>query len=200
MLAPVQQLVTLRAARTSDLRAIADLHATRIDEGFLTSLGTPFLRRLYARVLRSHDAFVVVDDHDGVTTGFAAGVADLGALYRRFIVHDGLRAGLQAAPRLLKNLPRVVETLRYPTMTGGLPEAEVLAVAVAADRSGHGVGQALVRKAIDEFVNHGIRTAKVMTTADNLAALAMYRACGFVAADGLEVHAGRSSEVLVWTA
>ena len=192
--------MTLRAARAGDIRAIADLHATRIDEGFLTSLGTPFLRRLYARVLYSHDAFIVVDDLDGVTTGFVAGVADLGALYRRFIMRDGLLAGLQAAPRLMKNLPRVVETLRYPAITGGLPEAEVLAVTVAADRSGHGVGQALVRGAIDEFVDRDITAAKVVTTADNLAALAMYRACGFVAADGLEVHAGRSSEVLVWTA
>jgi ribosomal protein S18 acetylase RimI-like enzyme len=192
--------MTLRAARADDIRAIADLHATRIDEGFLTSLGTPFLRRLYGRVLHSHDAFIVVDDLDGVTTGFVAGVADLGALYRRFIVRDGLLAGFQAAPRLVKNLPRVVETLRYPAITGDLPEAEVLAVAVAADRSGHGVGQALVRAVIEGFVDHGIRTAKVVTTADNLAALAMYHACGFVAADGLEVHAGRSSEVLVWTA
>ena len=192
--------MTLRAARAGDIRAIADLHATRIDEGFLTSLGTPFLRRLYARVLHSHDAFIVVDELDGVTTGFVAGAADLGALYRRFIMRDGLLAGFQAAPRLVKNFPRVVETLRYPAMTGDLPEAEVLAVAVAADRSGHGVGRALVRGVIDEFVNHGISTAKVVTTADNLAALAMYRACGFRAAEGLEVHAGRSSEVLVWTA
>ena len=192
--------MTIRAARPSDLPAIAALHAARIDEGFLTSLGTPFLRRLYARVLHSDDAFIVVDDLDGMTTGFAAGVANLGGLYRRFIVRDGLRAGLQAAPRLLKNLPRVVETLRYPAITGGLPEAEVLAVAVAADRSGHGVGRSLVRGAIDEFVSRGITTAKVVTTADNLAALAMYQACGFVAAHGVEVHAGRSSEVLVWTA
>ena len=191
--------MTVRAARPSDLGAIAALHAARIDEGFLTSLGTPFLRRLYARVLHSDDAFIVVDDLDGMTTGFAAGVANLGGLYRRFIVRDGLRAGLQAAPRLLKNLPRVVETLRYPAITGGLPEAEVLAVAVAADRCGHGVGRLLVRGAIDEFVSRGITTAKVVTTADNLAALAMYHACGFVGADGVEVHAGRSSEVLVWT-
>ena len=192
--------MTLRAARADDIPAIADLHATRIDEGFLTSLGTPFLRRLYSRVLRSHDAFILVENLDGVTTGFVAGVADLGALYRRFIVRDGLLAGVQAAPRLVKNLPHVVETLRYPAITGDLPDAEVLAVAVAADRSGLGVGQSLVRGAIDEFVNREIKTAKVVTTADNLAALAMYRACGFVSASDVEVHAGRSSEVLLWTA
>ena len=192
--------MTVRAARSSDLGAIAELHASRIDEGFLASLGTPFLRRLYARVLHSNDAFIVVDDLDGVTTGFAAGVTDLGSLYRRFIMRDGVAAGLRSAPRLLQNLPRVLETLRYPAVTDDLPAAEVLAVAVAADRSGHGVGRSLVRHAIDEFISHGITTAKVVTTADNLAALAMYQACGFVAANGVEVHAGRSSEVLVWTA
>ena len=192
--------MTVRAATASDLPSVADLHAARIDEGFLTSLGTPFLRRLYARVLHSSDAFIVVDDVDDVVTGFAAGVADLGALYRRFIVHDGLRAGARAAPRLVRSLPRVLETLRYPATTEGLPDAEILAVAVAADRGGHGIGRQLVRAAIDEFTRRGITTAKVVTTADNAAALAMYRACGFGSAEALEVHAGRASEVLVWTA
>ncbi len=192
--------MTTRAAQATDLHAVADLHATRIDEGFLASLGTPFLFRLYRRVLRSSDAFIVVDDIDGVVTGFAAGVADLGALYRRFMVLDGLRAGVRAAPRLFRSIPRVVETLRYPAATGGLPDAEILAVAVAADRGGQGIGRQLVTATTDEFTRQGITTAKVVTTADNRAALAMYRACGFDSARGVEVHAGRTSEVLVWTA
>jgi ribosomal protein S18 acetylase RimI-like enzyme len=191
---------TVRPAGPDDLAAVAALHADRIGEGFLSSLGPGFLRRLYRRVVRSDDGFVLVAGAAGRVLGFVAGVGSVSALYRRFIVRDGVVAGALAAPRLVRAVPRVVETLRYPAATGDLPEAEILAVAVAAEAAGAGVGRALVRAATDAFAARGVTAAKVVTTADNAAALAMYRACGFVPTTGVEVHAGRSSEVLVWTA
>jgi ribosomal protein S18 acetylase RimI-like enzyme len=196
--------MTVRAARPDDVAAIAGLHADRIREGFLSSLGTAFLRRLYRRVLVSADGFVLVAtgpaSAEAPVIGFVAGVASVGALYRRFIMRDGLVAGAVAAPRLVRAVPRVVETLRYPAATADLPDAEILAVAVAADATGGGIGRALVHAATAEFSRRGITETKVVTTADNGAALAMYRACGFVPTTGVEVHAGRASEVLVWTA
>lgn len=192
--------MTVRSATASDLDHVAELHAGRIREGFLTSLGLPFLQRLYRRVLRSNDAFLLVDEVDDRVTGFVAGVADLGALYRRFIIRDGPIAAVRAAPRLLRTLPRVAETLKYPSTTDALPDAEILAVAVAPDWGGQGIGTSLVRAATNEFDRRRVRAAKVVTTTDNGAAIAMYRACGFVSTAGLEFHPGRSSEVLVWTA
>jgi ribosomal protein S18 acetylase RimI-like enzyme len=129
-----------------------------------------------------------------------AGVDDLGALYRRFVVRDGVVAGLAAAPRIMRAVPRVLETMRYPATTAELPPAEILAVAVATTAGGRGVGRALVAAGLDAFSRHGVRTAKVVTTADNTPALAMYRACGFVSLSRVEVHEGRASEVLVWNA
>jgi len=193
--------VNIRPATSADLAGVARLHASRIREGFLSSLGTPFLARLYRRVVASSDSFVLVADTDEASTvGFVAGVADLGALYRRFLIRDGLIAGARAAPRLLRSVPRVVETLRYPTGTAELPDAEILAVAVGTDAGGRGIGRALVGAAVEEFRRAGITSAKVVTTAENRAALAMYRACGFVSTAPIEVHEGRASEVLVWTA
>jgi ribosomal protein S18 acetylase RimI-like enzyme len=193
--------VRVRSARPADVPAVAALHADRIDEGFLSSLGPAFLRRLYRRVLRRDDGFVLVatGDADETVLGFVAGVGSVGALYRSFLLRDGLVAGLLAAPRLVRAVPRVLETLRYPSATGDLPDAEILAVAVARTAAGAGVGRALVAAATAEFARRGTRTAKVVTTDDNASALAMYRACGFVTATGVEVHAGRASEVLVWT-
>lgn len=195
--------MTVRSARPEDVAAVAGLHADRIREGFLTSLGAAFLRRLYRRVLVSDDGFVLVataPTSDAPVIGFVAGVGSVGALYRRFILRDGLVAGTLAAPRLVRAVPRVVETLRYPAATGDLPDAEILAVAVAADASGAGIGRTLVGAATEEFCRRGVTETKVVTTADNASALAMYRACGFVSTTGVEVHAGRASEVLVWTA
>ncbi len=191
---------SVRPARPEDLARIASLHAERIAEGFLSSLGVPFLRRLYRRVLAGPDSFVLVATDDGATViGFVAGVGDLGALYRRFLVRDGVVAGTRAAPRLVRALPRVLETLRYPTATTELPTAEILAVAVDRTSSGRGIGRTLVAAACVAFRARGIAAARVVTTADNDRALAMYRACGFETATRFEVHAGRVSEVLVWT-
>jgi ribosomal protein S18 acetylase RimI-like enzyme len=195
--------VSVRSARPEDVAAVAGLHADRIREGFLTSLGAGFLRRLYRRVLVSDDGFVLVASaptSNAPVIGFVAGVGSVGALYRRFIFRDGLVAGALAAPRLVRAIPRVVETLRYPSVTGDLPDAEILAVAVAADATGAGIGRALVGAANEEFSRRGVMETKVVTSADNASALAMYRACGFVSTTGVEVHAGRASEVLVWTA
>lgn len=193
----------VRPATSADLPAVAALHAERIAEGFLSSLGPGFLRRLYGRVLASDDGFVLIAsgaDGGAPVAGFVAGVGSVGALYRRFLLRDGVVAGALAAPRLVRAVPRVVETLRYPAATDDLPAAEILAVAVAADAAGTGIGRTLVAAATTEFTRLGTTTAKVVTTADNAAALAMYRACGFATTTGVEVHAGRESEVLVWTA
>jgi ribosomal protein S18 acetylase RimI-like enzyme len=196
--------VRVRRAETADLPAVAALHAARIDEGFLSSLGPAFLRRLYRRVLRRADGFVLVATDttaapDATVLGFVAGVGSVGRLYRSFVLRDGVVAGMLAAPKLAGAVPRVLETLRYPAAMGELPDAEILAVAVAASATGRGVGRALVAAATAEFDRRGTAAAKVVTTDDNAAALAMYRACGFVGTAAVEVHSGRASEVLVWT-
>ncbi len=192
--------MTVRDATEADIPRVAELHATRISEGFLSSLGLPFLRRLYRRVARTPDSFLLVDERDAMVAGFVAGVADLSALYRTFLLRDGVIAAVAAAPRVVRAVPRVIETLKYPTTTADLPTAEILAVAVDPARSGQGIGTALVRAATAEFAQRSITAAKVVTTADNHAAIAMYEAAGYRAAAGLEMHPGRESKVLVWTA
>jgi ribosomal protein S18 acetylase RimI-like enzyme len=191
----------VRPARNGDLRKVAALHAVTIAEGFLSSLGPGFLERLYRRAIRSDDCFVLVaTDEADTTIGFVAGVTDLRAFYRRFLLRDSLVAGLQAAPRLMLTVPRVIETLRYPTEDAALPTAELLSVAVAGPEQGHGIGHRLVAQALKEFERHGALSVRVLTTSDNEAAIAMYQANGFMRTATTEVHRGRSSEVLVWTA
>lgn len=193
--------IEVRTARVHDAPSMAALHISRIDEGFLSSLGVPFLRRLYRRVVVSDDAFaaVAVDEH-GDVVGFVATALSVGALYRRFIVRDGVIAGAAAAPRILRSWRRVLETLRYPAHATGLPSAEVLSVAVAASVAGRGVGRALLVSAQRELDYRGIDAVKVVAGSHNEAALALYRAAKFEEVETIEVHAGVSSSVLVWRA
>lgn len=189
--------VTVALATPADADRIADLHRTRIGEGFLPRLGPRFLRRLYRRMCRSDDCVVLVARDGSRIVGFAAGATDLGALYRRFLLRDGPVAAIEAAPRLVRHLPRVLETLRYER-GGGAPGAEVLSVAVDPEAAGRGLGRTLVGRLVQALAARGATEIRVVTGADNVAALRMYRACGFFPARRIEVHAGTPSEQLVW--
>ena len=190
--------VKISVAGRADAPRIAELHAIRITEGFLPVLGTQFLTRLYRRITASDDAFAFVAHDRGPALGFCAVALDVTALYKRFVMRDGVVAGTLAAPQILRHAPRVFETLRYPSHAGALPRAEVLAVAVDPSAAGRGVGRALVERSQLELERRGITEAKVVAGSNNAAALALYRACGFEEVDRIHVHEGIESCVLVW--
>jgi ribosomal protein S18 acetylase RimI-like enzyme len=188
-----------RRARANDARAVAALHAERIADGFLVTLGPRFLGRLYRRMVRSPHAFVVVaDDADGLT-GFIGVAEDTGRFYRDFMFRDGLAAAASSAPALVRAPRRVWETLRYGAIADDdLPAAEVLAIAVAARAEGRGIGGELLRAALVQLRRDDIDAVRVVTAADNTSALRMYERVGFRPHGRTEVHAGVAQEVLVW--
>jgi ribosomal protein S18 acetylase RimI-like enzyme len=190
----------VRAGGVGDAPQVAALHAEHLPEGFLVALGPRFLRRLYARAARSPHAFLVVAEDGGGVLGFLAVAEDTGRFYRDFLVHDGLAAGVAAAPNVARAPRHVWETLRYG-MGGGdadLPPAEVLAIAVDGRARGGGVGRALLAAGLDDLRDRGVTAARVVTALDNEPALRMYEGAGFRRHSRVEVHAGVAQQVLVW--
>jgi ribosomal protein S18 acetylase RimI-like enzyme len=173
------------------------MHARRIDEGFLASLGPVFLDRLYRRVVRSPRAFAVVAEESGRIVAFCAAAENVGRLYREFMLRDGLVAGVRSAPRLARALPHVLETLRYPSTTDDLPHAEILAVVTDAGVAGKGWGSLVVHETLHELERRGCESVKVVAGASNEAALRLYERCGFARVQQIEVHADVPSQVLV---
>ncbi|MGH8984004.1 MAG: GNAT family N-acetyltransferase [Acidimicrobiia bacterium] len=194
--------MTVRTALPRDTSRVAELHADRISEGFLATLGPTFLRLLYRRAVRSPHAFVLVatdgEPSEENVIGFVAGAHDLKRFYRTFLVHDGVVAAAAAAPRLLRSFRRVAETLRYPASTDELPSAEILAVAVDARCTGRGIGHRLVDAATREFGTHGAPAVKVVAGSGNQPAIRLYEGCGFARHRTIAVHGDAPSEVLVW--
>ena len=190
----------IRFAELEDAWRLADLHARRINEGFLASLGPVFLGRLYRRVIRSPRAFAMVVEVDGRVVAFCAAAENVGRLYRDFLVRDGLIAGVRSAPRLAKSLPHVLETLRYPAATGTLPEAEILAVVTDAVAASSGWGSLVLHATLDELQLRGCGSVKVVAGASNEAALRLYERCGFAPNQNITIHDDVASEVLVWAA
>lgn len=189
----------IRAGEDHDAADAARLHAEQITEGYLSSLGPRFLRLLYRRVVRWPRSFLLVAEEDGVVVGHAAATESVGGLYRQFLLHDGVHAAAVAAPALARQWHSALETLRYPSGHHRLPSAELLAVAVAAECRGRGIGRGLVDAANKELVRRGIADARVVVAADNVPAMALYRSSGFRPAASIQVHADARSEVLTWS-
>lgn len=196
--------IVVRRALRSDASEMARLHVERIDEGFLSSLGVAFLARLYGRVVASRDCMAhVAVEPSGRILGFVAASSDVGRLYRRFVVRDGAVAGLLAAPRIARSLPRVLETQRYPakasapTGAGSLPHAELLAVAVDGAAAGRGVGRALVEACARDIGRLGVDAMKVVAASHNEAARSLYAGASFVEEATITVHEGTQSSVYV---
>jgi ribosomal protein S18 acetylase RimI-like enzyme len=191
---------TLRPANAADADALARLHADRISEGFLPTLGHRFLARLYRRMARSNRATAYVVTEDGRIVAFAAGTTSVGAFYKEFLVHDGVPAALLAAPHAPRAWRHVLETMRYPSTTADLPAAEVLAVATASDAGGRGYASRTVQAVTADLARRGCDAAKVTVGDGNEQAIRMYCGCGFEVVGEIAVHAERRSQVLTWTA
>lgn len=189
----------VRPGALADAPAAASLHAQQISEGFLSSLGPRFLARLYRRVVLSPSSFLLVAEEDGMVVGQAAATENVGRLYREFLLRDGLVATALALPRLVRQWRSAWETLRYPAERDGLPPAELLAVAVANQARGRGIGRALVAGVNEELTRRGVVDARVVVAAANGPALALYRSSGFRPRATIRVHAETQSEVLTWS-
>ncbi len=209
-MAPAQGSV--RVATSRDVPAVAALHEVAIGEGFLSTLGERFLSRLYSRIVTSSHGFLLVADSHELTAGqkpglagFVAGSAEIGRLYREFMARDGLSVAVSSTARLLRSLPRVIETLRYgatgepggdgrssiPGAQG--PETELLALAVDGAERRRGIGTDLVEAFLRTARATGSSSARVIVGGENHNAIALYGRAGFSESTRLELHSGTES-------
>lgn len=183
-----------------DAPEIARLHAESIRTGFLASLGPSFLTQLYRGLIADLGAIVLVTrDEEGKVAGFIAGTSDTRRSYRRILRRRAVSLGFAALPALVSRPGRLIkamETLRYPAEgLAELPDAELLAMAVAEGHRSQGIGAKLVS---DLRSRLGAPTMRVVVGADNDGARRFYRNEGFIPFKEVEIHAGNRAEVLVW--
>jgi len=173
-------------------RQIADLHIDGIHTGFLSSLGPSFLRQIYKALPGCRSGFGYVwEDPDGTVGGFVACAESTGRLYKQSLLRRGLLMALPLMRFMFRwsIIKRMWQTLRYPADVGDdVPAAELLSIAVDASARGRGVGKQLMAATVSEFRRRGIDRFKVAVWAENEAANAFYRRCGFKLALQREHH------------
>jgi ribosomal protein S18 acetylase RimI-like enzyme len=199
--------VSVRLGTVADADTVARLHIALIDTGFLASLGPRFLRRLYRRMALSPDSFLLIavgrpgetPTSDAIVpgvAGFVTGSIHLGALYRRFLLRDGVVAAAVCLPKLLRSWRLALDTLGHGTGGRGaeFEGAEMITLGVDPAWRGRHVSKALIDGFLAELTRRGESTATQLFVAeDNATALALYDRYGFFVADRYEHHRGTVS-------
>ena len=138
--------------------------SSRSARGSSRCSGPRFLTLLYQRILSSDGSFLLIADAHDQVAGFVAGSGDVRGLYRAFLLHDGVRASITAAGRLVSGWRRALETLRHGSGDGAGRGrgTELLAIAVDSGHQGTGIGGRLVGAFLDEVVRRGGDSAYVV--------------------------------------
>jgi ribosomal protein S18 acetylase RimI-like enzyme len=201
MAAPEIRLLGPREPRET-FQALAQLHASEISGGFLTSLGQPVLQQLYQAIHQSDDAFILVAEQGGTIVGFLCGSLDTKRVYRRVLLHAWPRVLPKLIGKLARwsTLQRCWETLRYPAKptTTPLPPAEILNFCVSRAVQRSGIGRALFAAMQAEFRHRHVAAIKIVTGAEQHSAIRFYESVGAQPAGRLEVHANVESRLFVF--
>ena len=199
-LAPREDVeVRVRPARPRDAGAMAALHRRSTPTAFLPRLGDGFLRQLYLAVIHDPSSIALVAERDGALEGFTAATVSVRAFYQRFATRRGVFAAALAAPRLVNPsvIRRAWETAGYGYGRLGLPDAELLSIAVREGSRRRGVAHALEARARESLGERGVSCFKVVVGTENVDANRFYASCGYVPAAQPAVHDGVSSRVWI---
>jgi ribosomal protein S18 acetylase RimI-like enzyme len=194
--------VVIEAGSKADAAQIAWLHASGITTGFLSTLGVPFLERLYRFLAASPLGLLIVARNDaGEVVGYVAGTTSTSDLYRAFLRSaEGWSAAMIALGRALRPAvaKRIWETLRYGTESGS-SGAELLSMVVSASARGQGLGLRLGRELLERFLEHSVDSATVVVGRDNESAIGLYRRLGFTDEKAIALHDDSPSLALTWS-
>ena len=182
-------------------RQVAMLHAANIDRGFLATLGVPFLSLMYQAIDEAPGSVLIVDEAGGQVRGFVSGGSGMGPIYKRMLRHP-FRLGLALLPSLVRfrRLKRIIEIVRYgggASWPVGLPDAELLSIAVDPAWRGKGIAESLFSRLVAHFAANEAPAFRIVVGAALLPAHRFYQRMGARVAGEVEVHAGEGSTVYV---
>lgn len=187
----------------NDRYRLAELHASSLDQGFMTSLGPRFLQRLYG-AFASHRAtrlYLARDDRDDIV-GLAVVSRDMRSLYLHFLLHDGLAVLPRVLVRVFtwRTAVAVWETLSYPfrrhaAFNLGSCELELINFCVDDRLRRQGVGRQLLDRVLRDFAAEGGGRLRIVTGGHQVEAHALYIGLGARPVGEINVHRDSPSRV-----
>lgn len=180
---------------------VARLHAENINQGFLASLGAPFLALLYEAIDANDSGVLLIVQRNGQVVGFLSAAEGMRSIYRQ-LLRRWLRLVFALLPALVspRKLWKIAEILLLSTKNkalGGLPNAELLSLAVApAHRRAGDAGQ-LFQALVNHFGERDVKDFRIVVGERLASAHCFYTKMGALAVGRIEVHGGEPSVVYV---
>ncbi|MGD8327596.1 MAG: GNAT family N-acetyltransferase [Sphingomonadales bacterium] len=185
-------------------KQVAELHIIGIDQGFLSSLGKKFLVLLYKAIDESDDSVLIVENENGVITGFISGGHGMRSIYKRMILHFP-QLMLALLPQILNPLKLwgILEILTHQRHDGinadisRLPHHELFSVVVAPNYRGKGIAEKLYSSLCRYFSEHGVNEFKILVGKNLEAAHHFYQRMGAKAKLETNLHKGDTSIIYI---
>jgi ribosomal protein S18 acetylase RimI-like enzyme len=180
-----------------DYRKVAQVHATCIDRGFLSSLGERFLALLYEAIDADENSILILEKSNDDLLGFVAGGRGMKLIYRK-LLRSFPRLFIALAPAMLNpmRVKRIFELMCFGRRQKPVPlcpGAELYSLAVVGSARGSGVAKKLYESLGQRFVQEG-ETAFCMVVGETLSpAHRFYQKMGAVSLAQITVHKGQSS-------
>ena len=182
-------------------RQVARLHVRCLDQGFLATLGEGFLALMYEAIDAAPETVLLTEEEGGRVVGFITGGTGMGPIYRRML-RSPVRLAIGLAPAFVKpsKLRRILEIVRYSGDGGlpaGMPDAELLSLAVAPESRGKGIADRLYSRLVADFRSRSVDAFRIVVGEALAPAHRFYRRMGAQPAGTVEVHQGQDSTVYV---
>jgi ribosomal protein S18 acetylase RimI-like enzyme len=189
------ETVTIRRARSTEARELAQFHIDAHPNAFLPRLGLRFMTRLYRAFVDYPQGVAYVAEHDGQIIGYSTGVLSMSRFYKDFVKRHAIPAVLSAMPTILRPsvVKRMWQTFRYPdAVPETLPEAEYTTLAVKPWIRSRGLGGRLSDAVLDGLADLGVTEIRGTVHHTNDPMNRMMQRVGFRQVGEMTLHEGHS--------
>ncbi len=182
-----------------DYRAVASLHCAHIGQGFLATLGVPFLTLLYEAIDKDGKSVLLVERDDRSVVGFVSGTYGLGRIYKQLLFKPlrlifSLKSCLLSPVKMYKIIELFFIT-RGSNIPSDLPKQELLSIVVNPAYRGEGCAEKLFKSLCSHFSEDGVSSFRIIVGSNLGRAHAFYKKMGSIPVKEIQVHKGTSSVV-----
>ena len=186
---------------SSDYRIVASLHCDHINQGFLATLGVPFLTLLYEAIDKDSESVLLVERVNCSVVGFVTGTSGLGRIYKQLLLKPlrliySLKSCLLSPSKMYK----IIEVLlisKDSNISSDLPKQELLSIVVNPAYQGGGHAENLFKALCTQFRAEGASNFRIVVGSNLDRAHAFYKKMGSIPVKEIQVHKGTDSIVYV---
>lgn len=191
---------SIRLAKEEDVEQISQIYRDKVKTGFVSSLGIPFLNKLYQAIIKSEHGLCIVIEIDNKIAGFVVGAFDINRLYRYFSIKQGLKTGPAILLKALnpRRFRKIFETLFYPRERKGLPKAELIVAEVEEGLEDQELRNLLFNHFVAEMRKKSVKSFKATTSEKFKSTIDFYKKIGFKFHSPIKIHKGESSHIYIY--